>query len=117
MHNTPSCPKCHSSYVYEDRDLMICPECAYEWLKQDNFAVSDSAADFIVRDANGTILQDGDTITLIKDLKLKNSSDVIKVGTKIKNIRLVDEDHNITCKAPGIGPMGLKSEFVKKVTE
>lgn len=118
MNKIPSCPKCQSSYVYEDGGLLVCPECAYEWSKDAAFAgESDADGGFVVRDANGTVLKDGDTVTLIKDLKLKNSSDVIKVGTKVKNIRLVDSDHNIDCKVPGIGSMGLKSEFVKKVTD
>ncbi len=114
----PPCPKCASTYAYEDQGLLVCPECAHEWSQQ-AAASADAGVDgaFIVRDANGTVLQDGDTVTLIKDLKLKNSSDVIKVGTKVRNIRLVDSDHNIDCKVPGIGPMGLKSEFVKKVAE
>lgn len=114
----PPCPKCSSSYTYEDQGLFTCPECAHEW--QDNSATmteGDDAGGFVVRDANGTVLSDGDTVTLIKDLKIKGSSDVVKIGTKVKNIRLVDSDHNIDCKVPGIGPMGLKSEFVKKVVE
>ncbi len=118
MNKMPSCPKCQSSYVYEDSGLLVCPECAYEWSKDAACAdENDADGGFVVRDANGTVLKDGDTVTLIKDLKLKNSSDVIKVGTKVKNIRLVDSDHNIDCKVPGIGPMGLKSEFVKKITD
>ena len=118
MTTLPPCPKCASSYTYEDQGLLVCPECAHEWSKE-AAGKGEGGADggFVVRDANGTVLQDGDTVTLIKDLKLKNSSDVIKVGTKVKNIRLVDSDHNIDCKVPGIGPMGLKSEFVKKVAE
>jgi protein PhnA len=118
MSEMPPCPKCQSTYVYEDGALLICPECAHEWPR--TAAGSAEATDetgFVVRDANGAVLQDGDTVTLIKDLKLKGSSDVIKVGTKVRNIRLVDNDHNIDCKVPGIGAMGLKSEFVKKVTD
>lgn len=118
MTSLPPCPKCASAYTYEDQGLIICPECAYEWQPGADAGVAkDEDTDFIVRDANGTILKDGDTVTIIKDLKLKGSSDVVKIGTKVKNIRLVDSDHNIDCKVPGIGPMGLKSEFVKKVVE
>jgi len=118
MTTQPPCPKCASAYTYEDQGLLICPECAHEWSKDAADAAQGGAEEgFVVRDANGTVLKDGDTVTLIKDLKLKNSSEVIKVGTKVKNIRLVDSDHNIDCKVPGIGPMGLKSEFVKKIAE
>lgn len=113
----PSCPKCQSPYVYQDGGLLICPECDYEWSKTDHTAETKIEVENIVRDAHGVELKDGDTVTIIKDLKLKGSSDVVKVGTKIKNIRLVDGDHNIDCKVPGIGPMGLKSEFVKKVSD
>lgn len=114
MSDLPPCPKCQSSYVYEDGGLLICPECAHEWS-----ALSADEADGIkvVRDANGTELKDGDTVTVIKDLKIKGSSSVVKVGTKVKNIRLVDGDHDIDCKIPGIGEMGLKSQFVRKVTD
>ncbi|MBI1301419.1 MAG: alkylphosphonate utilization protein [Alphaproteobacteria bacterium] len=115
MSELPLCPKCQSPYVYEDGGLLICPECAHEWTKDtDTEEISDVK---IVRDANGTELKDGDTVTVIKDLKVKGSSSVVKVGTKVKNIRLVDGDHDIDCKVPGIGQMGLKSEFVKKVVE
>ena len=113
MSELPPCPKCQSSYVYEDGVLFVCPECAHEWTHN---ASSDTDVK-IVRDANGTELNDGDTVTVIKDLKVKGSSSVVKIGTKVKNIRLVDADHDIDCKVPGVGPMGLKSEFVKKVTE
>ena len=109
------CPKCQSPYVYQDGALLICPECAHEWPPQ---AQSEPvASEKMVRDANGTELKDGDTVTVIKDLKVKGSSSVVKVGTKVKNIRLVDGDHDIDCKIPGIGPMGLKSQFVKKVSD
>lgn len=112
MNNLPNCPKCNSAYTYEDGDQYICPECAHEWPKQ---AATDNADDAkVVRDANGNVLQDGDSITVIKDLKVKGSSLVVKVGTKVKNIRLVDGDHDIDCKIDGIGAMKLKSEFVKK---
>lgn len=109
----PPCPKCQSPYVYEDGVLLICPECAHEWPKH---AEQESAVEVkVVRDANGTELKDGDTVTVIKDLKVKGSSSVLKMGTKVKNIRLVDGDHDIDCKISGIGAMGLKSEFVKKI--
>lgn len=114
MSALPACPKCNSAYVYEDGPLYICPECAHEWPIEASTGNDDIK---IVKDANGTELKDGDTITVIKDLKIKGSSDVVKVGTKIKNIRLVDGDHDIDCKVQGIGPMGLKSEFVKKVND
>ena len=112
MSNLPNCPKCNSAYTYEDGDQYICPECAHEWPKN---AVADSAEEAkVVRDANVNLLQDGDSITVIKDLKVKGSSLVVKVGTKVKNIRLVEGDHDIDCKIDGIGAMKLKSEFVKK---
>jgi protein PhnA len=114
MSELPPCPKCESVYVYEDGSLLICPECAHEWAQgQDTAAVDEK----IVRDANGTEIKDGDTVTVIKDLKVKGSSAVVKVGTKVKNIRLVDGDHDIDCKIPGIGQMGLKSIFVKKAAD
>ncbi|MCC3306307.1 zinc ribbon domain-containing protein YjdM [Sneathiella sp. HT1-7] len=112
MSELPPCPGCQSPYVYEDGGLLICPECAHEWAKDADGAATESN---IIRDANGAELQDGDTVTVIKDLKVKGASSVVKVGTKVKNIRLVDGDHDIDCKVPGIGQMGLKSEFVKKV--
>ncbi len=114
MSEMPDCPKCSSSYVYEDRGMFNCPECAHEWSKD---AVGDEDSAPVIRDSNGTVLADGDTVSVIKDLKVKGSSSVVKVGTKVKNIRLVDSDHDIDCKIPGVGPMGLKSEFVKKVIE
>ncbi|PVZ85930.1 hypothetical protein C9426_17635 [Serratia sp. S1B] len=107
----PHCPKCNSEYTYQDNDLFICPECAYEW--SDNASVED-ADTLIVKDANGNLLADGDAVTVIKDLKVKGSSSMLKIGTKVKNIRLVEGDHNIDCKIDGFGPMKLKSEFVKK---
>lgn len=113
MENLPPCPQCQSEFTYEDGELLICPECAHEWSADDKFNQSDAT---IIRDANGVQLQDGDTVTVIKDLKIKGSSSVVKVGTKVKNITLVNSDHDIDCKIPGIGKMGLKSEFVKKVT-
>lgn len=114
MENLPKCPKCGSEYTYEDGNLYICPECGFEWSKDDNSKTEE--AGLIVKDANGNILQDGDTVTVIKDLKVKGSSEGIKVGTKIKGIRLVEgsDGHNIDCKIPGIGAIKLKQEFVKK---
>ncbi len=109
MSSLPPCPACGSEYTYEDGALLICPECAHEWAPGE--ALSDEK---VVTDANGNVLQDGDTVTVIKDLKVKGSSLVVKVGTKVKNIRLVDGDHDIDCKISGIGAMKLKSEFVKK---
>lgn len=108
----PTCPKCNCEYTYEDGEMIICPECAHEWSKN---ATSNEESATVIKDAHGTILQDGDTIVVTKDLKLKGSSAVIKGGTKVKNIRLVYEgDHNIDCRLDGIGAMQLKSEFVKK---
>ncbi len=108
----PVRPKCASLYTYEDGLFFICPECAHEWPKIPDVADSHEA---VVKDSNGVILADGDDITVIKDLKVKGTSSVIKVGTKVKSIRLVEGDHNIDCKVPGIGAMQLKSEFVKKI--
>ncbi len=107
----PNCPKCNSEYTYEDNGMYICPECAYEW--NDNEPAQESD-ELIVKDANGNLLADGDSVTIIKDLKVKGSSSMLKIGTKVKNIRLVEGDHNIDCKIDGFGPMKLKSEFVKK---
>lgn len=112
MSSLPACPKCQSEYTYQDGVLFICPECACEWTA--NEKESESQTDLVVKDAHGNLLQDGDSVTVIKDLKVKGSSSVVKVGTKVKNIRLVEGDHNIDCKIDGIGPMKLKSEFVKK---
>jgi protein PhnA len=112
MNPLPACPQCHSTYTYEDGAHCVCPECAHEWSK-DAVATDDTHT---VRDAHGNILQDGDTVTVIKDLKIKGSSSVVKVGTKVKIIRLVDGDHDIDCRIDGIGAMGLKSVFVKKVS-
>ncbi len=110
MSDLPNCPKCSSEYTYEDINVYICPECGHEWTAADTEASDEP----VVKDSNGNILQDGDTVTVIKDLKVKGSSSVVKVGTKVKNIRLVDGDHDIDCKVDGIGAMKLKSEFVKK---
>jgi len=113
MSELPKCPECSSEYTYEDRDMYVCPECAHEWTLN---AVENSADDGkIIKDANGNVLVDGDSVTVIKNLKVKGSSLVVKVGTKVRNIRLVDGDHDIDCKIDGIGAMKLKSEFVKKV--
>ncbi len=111
MSNLPQCPQCGSQYTYEDRNLYVCPECAHEWPQH---AADEADPASVVKDAHGNVLQDGDTVTVIKDLKVKGSSSVVKVGTKVKNIRLVDGDHDIDCKIDGIGAMQLKSEFVKK---
>ncbi|OGI40962.1 MAG: alkylphosphonate utilization protein [Candidatus Muproteobacteria bacterium RBG_16_62_13] len=112
MSNLPKCPKCGSEFTYEDGNMFVCPECAHEW---STAAVTESSDEtLVVKDAHGNVLQDGDTVTVIKDLKVKGTSLVVKVGIKVKNIRLVEGDHNIDCKIDGIGPMQLKSEFVKK---
>ncbi|MBN1278256.1 MAG: alkylphosphonate utilization protein [Chlorobiaceae bacterium] len=111
MSELPNCPKCGSEYTYEVGTLLTCPECAHEWSKAEGSATE------IVRvwkDANGNILQDGDTVTVIKDLKVKGSSSAIKGGTKVKNIRLIEGDHDIDCRIDGFGAMQLKSEFVRK---
>ena len=110
----PHCPKCKSEHTYEDGALLICPECAHEW-SATAAAANDDDGPRVHKDANGNVLADGDSVTVIKDLKLKGSSTVVKAGTKVKSIRLVDEDHDIDCKIDGIGAMKLKSEFVKKV--
>ncbi len=112
MSALPKCPQCSSEFTYEDGDNFVCPECAHEWPKA---AAVSGEETRVVKDANGNVLQDGDTVTVIKDLKIKGSSSVVKVGTKVKNIRLVEGDHDIDCKIDGIGAMSLKSEFVKKV--
>ncbi|MGV6813671.1 MAG: zinc ribbon domain-containing protein YjdM [Phycisphaerales bacterium] len=115
MSEMPRCPKCDDDYTYQDRDMFVCPSCAYEWSTVADASDSgEGESDDAVKDSNGNVLQDGDTVVVIKDLKVKGSSLVVKGGTKVKNIRLVDGDHDIDCKIPGIGSMGLKSEFVKK---
>lgn len=112
MSNLPPCPQCGSAFTYEDGILFMCPECAHEWPQT---AAEDSAEkERIVRDAHGNVLADGDAVTLVKDLKVKGSSLVIKVGTKVKSIRIIEGDHDIDCKIDGVGAMQLKSEFVKK---
>jgi protein PhnA len=116
MSTLPPCPKCNSEFTYEDGSLYVCPECAHEWdPNAGSAAATDATEGKVFRDSAGNILQDGDTIIVVKDLKLKGSSKVVKIGTKVKNIRLVDSDHDIDCKIDGIGAMSLKSEFVKKV--
>ncbi|MBC8403874.1 MAG: alkylphosphonate utilization protein [Planctomycetes bacterium] len=114
MSDLPNCPKCKSEYTYEDRGLFACPECAHEWNAADAESSGDKDVGLVIRDSNGALLQDGDSVTLIKDLKVRGSSSVVKVGTKVKNIRLVEGDHDIDCKISGFGAMKLKSEFVKK---
>jgi protein PhnA len=109
----PPCPKCNSEYTYEDGAQLVCPECAHEWSINGAAEASEDAK--VIKDSVGNVLQDGDTITVIKDLKVKGSSLVVKVGTKVKGIRLCDGDHDIDCKIDGIGAMKLKSEFVRKV--
>lgn len=112
MTTLPNCPKCKSEFTYQDGALFICPECTHEWSQNQSNQVLDTTIE--VKDAHGNLLSDGDSITVIKDLKVKGSSFVVKVGTRVKNIRLIEGDHNIDCKIEGIGPMKLKSEFVKK---
>lgn len=108
----PNCPECNSEYTYEDGNMLVCPMCAHEWSLEDTANTEDEK---VYRDANGNVLQNGDTVSVIKDLKVKGSSSTLKQGTRVKNIRLVDGDHNIDCKIDGFGAMKLKSEFVKKI--
>lgn len=112
MSSLPKCPKCNSEYTYEDSNMYVCPECAHEW----PMIATEEPGDLqrVVRDAYGAVLNDGDSVTVVKDLKIKGSSAVVKVGTKVRNIRLIEGDHDIDCKIDGIGAMQLKSEFVKK---
>ena len=112
MSGLPKCTQCGSEYTYEDGDNYVCPECAHEWSKDAPTASGEQQR--VVRDSVGNVLSDGDSVTVIKDLKVKGSSSIVKVGTKVKSIRLVDGDHDIDCKIDGIGAMSLKSEFVKK---
>lgn len=111
MTTLPSCPLCKSTFTYEMNGLLACPECGYEWNQED---ITSDEDEFIVKDSNGNILQNGDTVVVIKNLPVKGSPQGIKAGTKVKSIRLVDSDHNIDCKIDGFGAMALKSEFVKK---
>ena len=108
----PNCPECNSEYTYEDGNMLVCPMCAHEWSSED---AANAEEEKVYRAANGNVLQDGDTVSVIKDLKVKGSSSTLKQGTRVKNIRLVDGDHNIDCKIDGFGAMKLKSEFVKKI--
>lgn len=113
MEQLPNCPKCNGEYTYEDGSLLICPECAHEWSAQETDKEDE---EFTVKDSNGATLRSGDDVTVIKDLKVKGSSSVVKVGTKIKNIRLVEsaDDHNIDCKIPGVGAIKITPKYVKK---
>jgi protein PhnA len=111
MSDLPACPRCQSAFTYEDAGQYVCPECGHEW---DDEPATTADAPRVWKDAYGNLLQDGDSVTVIKDLKVKGSSAVVKVGTKVKNIRLSDGDHDIDCKIDGFGPMQLKSEFIKK---
>lgn len=118
MSDLHQCPNCPCDYAYDDGDALVCPECGHQWSAgsgEGTEAPEGDDAGLVVKDANGTELADGDTVTIIKDLKIKGASSTIKVGTKVKNIRLTTGDHNLDCKVPGIGAMGLKSEFVRKV--
>jgi protein PhnA len=117
MDDAMNCPKCNSEHTYQDRGLWVCPECAHEWSIGDDGASGETSLETSVRDAHGNVLADGDSVIVIKDLKVKGASSVIKGGTKVRNIRLTDasDGHNIACKIEGIGAMNLKSEFVKKV--
>ena len=114
MSDLPPCPKCASALAYEDGAMLVCPECAHEWAPGAAPEVPVAEAARVVRDAFGTPLADGDSVTVVKDLKLRGGGGVVKVGTKVRNIRLVDGDHDIDCRIEGFGAMGLKSEFVKK---
>ncbi|MDW7747377.1 zinc ribbon domain-containing protein YjdM [Halomonas sp.] len=113
MSDLPNCPECGSEFTYDDGIQLVCPECGHEWSR--DVGTEPAGEEVVVLDANGNPLADGDTVTVIKDLKVKGSSSVVKVGTKVKGIRLVDGDHDIDCRIEGIGAMKLKSEFVKKV--
>ena len=112
MSEIPACPECSSEFAYEDRNQYVCPECAHEWSRDGEPDAPDDSLS--IRDSVGNVLNDGDTVTVIKDLKVKGSSTVVKVGTRVKNIRLIEGDHDIDCKVDGIGAMQLKSQFVKK---
>ncbi len=113
MAELPNCPKCNSEYTYDDGSQLVCPECAHEWTLESSVENNEDVK--TIRDANGNALNDGDSITVIKDLKVKGTSLVVKIGTKVKNIRLIEGDHDIDCKIDGFGAMKLKSEFVKKI--
>jgi protein PhnA len=111
MSGLPPCPKCNSTFTYEDGSHLVCPECAHEWTADAAAAAPEAR---VWKDAHGNVLANGDTVTIIKDLKVKGTSSSVKVGTKVKNIRLVEGDHDIDCRIEGFGQMGLKTEFVKK---
>lgn len=113
MEKLPHCPQCNSEHTYQDGLLLVCPECAHEWSPEEAATHQESESG-VIKDSVGNVLQDGDSVTVIKDLKVKGSSTVVKVGTKVRNIRLVDGDHDIDCKIDGIGAMKLKSMYVKK---
>lgn len=115
MNSLPNCPKCNSKYTYEDGHLLVCPECFYEWNPISVEEKKEEAEEKVYRDAHGTELRDGDSVTVIKDLKVNGSSEVVKRGTNIKGIRLKDGDHDVDCRVPGIGNMELKTEFLKKI--
>ena len=115
MPELPNCPKCESEYTYEDGSLITCPDCGHEFSLESLETSEASTSEF--KDAYGTPLEDGDTVTVIKDLKVGGTSSTLKIGTKVKNIRLVGGDHDIDCKIAGFGQMGLKSQFVKKVMD
>lgn len=112
MSDLPKCPECGSELTYDDGTMLNCPECGHEWPRGASNQPDDGLA---VRDCNGNVLKDGDTVTVIQDLKVKGTSGAVKMGTKVRNIKLVEGDHNIDCKVEGIGPMSLKSKYVKKV--
>lgn len=114
MSSLPPCPKCSSVYSYEDGDNLVCPECAHEWPKAGEASAATPEEGRVVSDANGNVLQDGDSVILIKELKVKGAPAPLKAGTKVKKIRLVEGDHDIDCKIDGYGAMQLKSEFVRK---
>ena len=118
MQDPTNCPKCQSENIYSDGNMWVCPECSFEWSVHEKVASSEAqeADTNVIKDANGNILNDGDSVTVIKELRIKGSSSVVKVGTKVKNIRLVDggDGHDIACKIDGIGAINLKSEFVRK---
>ncbi|WP_100405531.1 zinc ribbon domain-containing protein YjdM [Bacillus solitudinis] len=115
MVDLPNCPICNSEYTYEDGSLLVCPECSHEWMLESETENNENKK--IIKDANGNVLNDGDSVTVMKDLKVKGSSSVVKIGTKVKNIRLVDGEHDIDCKIDGFGEMQLKSQFVKKAAQ
>ena len=114
MDTLPHCPTCDSEHTYQDGLFLVCPECAHEWSPEEAAAQETSDSSGVIKDSVGNVLQDGDNVTVIKDLKVKGSSSVVKVGTKVRNIRLVDGDHDIDCKIDGMGPIELKSMYVQK---